>query len=106
MDDITSHIIDRTRGSDVAASRNLSVPVTGNVADPLRASAEALEASFLAEMLKHTGIGKMPESFNGGPGEAAFSDFLVHEYAGKIASTRSIGLADHIYRALLEKVQK
>lgn len=106
MDDITSHIIDRARAVDVGAGRNLSTPVTDNVPDPLSASAEALEASFLAEMLKHTGIGKMPESFNGGPGEAAFSDFLVHEYAEQIASTRSIGLADHIYRALSERVQK
>lgn len=69
----------------------------------MRESAQKLEASFLAEMLKHTGLAKMPESFNGGPGEAAFSDYLVHEYADAISSKGSIGLADHIYRSLVER---
>ena len=106
MDEITSHFIDRALTTDIAAARRLNVPAPQATPDPIRTSAEALEASFLAEMLKHTGVGKMPEGFNGGPGEAAFSDFLVHEYAGKIASTRSIGLADHIYRALSERAHK
>lgn len=105
MDDITSHIIERARAGDAGIGRQTTT-ITANRPDPLRASAEALEASFLAEMLKHTGVGKMPDSFNGGPGEAAFSGFLVNEYAESIASTRSIGLADHIYRALSERAQK
>lgn len=72
----------------------------------MRAAAQKFEASFLAEMLKHTGIGKMPEGFNGGHGEAAFSDYLVHEYADSIASSKSIGLADQIYRALAERANQ
>lgn len=72
----------------------------------MRAAAQQFEASFLAEMLKHTGIGKMPEGFNGGHGEEAFSDYLVHEYAESIASSKSIGLADQIYRALAERANQ
>ena len=106
MDDFAAHSIDRAPASGIADARRPDGPGLHQKPDPLRASAEALEASFLAEMLKHTGVGRMPESFNGGPGEAAFSDFLVHEYAAKISGTRSIGLADHIYRALSERVQE
>lgn len=72
----------------------------------MRAAAQKFEASFLAEMLKHTGIGQMPEGFNGGHGEAAFSDYLVHEYADAISSSKSIGLADQIYRALAERAKQ
>ncbi|MEM9059273.1 MAG: rod-binding protein [Pseudomonadota bacterium] len=69
----------------------------------VRAAAEKFEASFLAEMLRHAGVAEMPETFNGGPGEAAFSDFLIHEYAKAISSSRSFGLADHVYRAMMER---
>lgn len=106
MDEIASQIIGRALTPDITPAPRPNGAAPQDKPDPLRTSAEALEASFLAEMLKHTGVGKMPESFNGGPGEAAFSDFLVHEYAGTIASTRSIGLADHIYRALSERALK
>lgn len=71
--------------------------------DKMRHLAQEFEASFLAEMLKHTGLGRMPESFNGGAGEAAFSDFLTREYAAEISRSQSIGLADQIYRALIER---
>lgn len=72
----------------------------------MRVAAQKLEASFLSEMLKHTGVGRMPEGFNGGAGEAAFSDFLVHEYADAISTGQSIGLADQIYRELAERAQR
>lgn len=66
----------------------------------MRALAKKFEASFLAEMLKHAGLGEMPEQFNGGAGEAAYSGFLVQEYADKIAETGRIGIADNVYAAL------
>ena len=71
--------------------------------DELRALAKKFEASFLTEMLKHTGIGEAREAFGGGPGEQAFSEFLVREYAGKISETAAIGLADRVYSALLTR---
>jgi hypothetical protein len=70
---------------------------------PLRATAEAFEAAFLAEMLKRTGLGRLPGAVNGGAGERAFADLLVREYAGEIARTRSLGIADAIERELRER---
>lgn len=72
----------------------------------LRDVAEQFEAAFLSEMLKHTGIGKMPEAFNGGPGEAAFSDFLVREYATMISEKGALGLAEHVFQSLAAKVDQ
>lgn len=69
----------------------------------LRAVAEQFEAAFLAEMLRHTGIGRMPEIFNGGPGEAAFSGTLIQEYANKIAANGALGIGDRIYADLIKR---
>ena len=104
MTDITSHIIESVRNSQNGVGVPSASAASADV-DPLRISAQKLEASFLAEMLRYTGVAKMPESFNGGPGEAAFSDFLLHEYADSISRTRSIGLADQIYRSLSERIE-
>lgn len=62
--------------------------------------ARQFEATFLAEMLKHTGLGKMPESWNGGVGEQGFSDFLVREYADQIARERPLGIGAAMLRGL------
>ena len=72
----------------------------------LRAEAERFEAAFLAEMLRHSGLGRMPESFNGGAGEKAFAGSLVQEYANRIAATGTLGIAEQIYRTLLDRSMK
>ncbi len=72
----------------------------------LRAEAERFEAAFLAEMLRHSGLGRMPESFNGGAGEAAFAGSLVQEYANRIAATGTLGIAEQIYQTLVERSMK
>ena len=97
----------------LSASSAASSPATTPAADPpenvapenprLRAEAERFEAAFLAEMLRHSGLGRMPESFNGGAGEASFAGTLVQEYANRIAATGSLGIAEQIYRTLLER---
>ncbi len=69
----------------------------------LRAESTRFEAAFLAEMLRYTGLGRMPESFNGGAGEAAFSGSLIQEYANQIAATGALGISDQIYKSLLER---
>jgi len=63
----------------------------------LRNAAQAFEAAFLAEMLRHAGVGQAPDSFNGGAGEAAFSGTLIEAYADRIAE---VGLAERIFRSL------
>ena len=69
----------------------------------LREVARELEASFLAEMLKHSGLGKSRESFGGGAGESQFSSLLLNEQAKAIVQTGGIGLAETIYESLKER---
>ena len=94
-----------------AAGRKSDIPenIPGNIPaeNPhLRAEAERFEAAFLAEMLRHSGLGRMPESFNGGAGEAAFAGSLVQEYASRIAATGTLGIAEQIYNTLVERGMK
>ena len=62
---------------------------------------QELEANFLAEMLKSSGINKTAESFGGGAGEDAFSSMLTQQYASKMAGQGGVGLAEHIYKSLV-----
>ncbi len=66
----------------------------------LRRTAQALEASFLAEMLKFSGLGEARESFGGGVGEEQFTSFLCDEYAHNMAQAGGIGLAESIFQSL------
>lgn len=66
----------------------------------LRHQAQKFEAAFLAEMLRHAGVARMPQAFNGGAGEQAFAGSLIQEYADRIAEGGGLGLADHIFNAL------
>jgi len=65
-----------------------------------RKAAEAFETTFLAEMLKQTGINGAPEGWGGGAGEDAFAGFLTNEYARLLAGRGGIGLAEHIFAAI------
>ncbi|SLN13815.1 Rod binding protein [Aquimixticola soesokkakensis] len=62
--------------------------------------ARKLEASFLSEMLKSSGLGKTPDSFGGGEGEDQFSSFLREAQAEKMVESGGIGLAEHIFESL------
>ncbi len=64
---------------------------------------KALEASFLAEMLKAAGLGQARESYGGGAGEDQFAGLLASEQAKAMAEAGGIGLAEMIYRSLIEK---
>lgn len=66
----------------------------------LRATARALEASFLAEMLKHGGLVKMKGAFSGGVGEEQFASFLRDEQARLMTQAGGIGLAETVFEAL------
>lgn len=59
-----------------------------------------LEATFLAEMLGHTGMGKAPDGFGGGIGEDQFASFLRTAQAEAMAKAGGIGLAEHLFRAM------
>lgn len=68
----------------------------------LREQAEELEASFLAEMLSHAGLGDAGDSFSGGAGETQFASFLRQEQARLIAEGGGVGLAELIFSTLVE----
>lgn len=69
----------------------------------LRAAAQKLEATFLAEMLKSAGMGESRGSFGGGSGEDQFSSFLVQAQAEKIVDAGGLGLAEALFEALKER---
>ena len=74
----------------------------------LREVAQKFEATFLAEMLKHAGfedpgVGFGGE-FGGGYGEDAFKSMLVREYADDLSRQGRLGLAEHIYADLKQRV--
>lgn len=69
----------------------------------LRAAAQKLEATFLAEMLKSAGMGESRQSFGGGSGEDQFSSFLVQAQAEKIVAAGGLGLAESLFEALKER---
>lgn len=77
-------------------------PVVPNRSDQLMAKAEELEASFLAEMLAHSGLGEMTGPFGGGSGEAQFSSFLRSEQARLIVERGGVGLAELIFNSMVE----
>ena len=70
-----------------------------------RAAAKAFEASFLAEMLKGTGLNAMPSGFGGGAGEEAFASFLTQEYARLMSERGGVGLAEQIFETLKQKAR-
>lgn len=53
---------------------------------------DQIEAMFLNEMLKSTGIGEAVRTMSGGIGEAQFTSFLTEEYARILASRIDLGL--------------
>lgn len=68
----------------------------------LMAKAEELEATFLAEMLAHSGLGEMEGGFGGGAGEAQFASFLRQEQARLMVEGGGIGLAEMIFNTMVE----
>jgi flagellar protein FlgJ len=70
-----------------------------------RAAAEAFEATFLAEMLKYSGINSMPSGFGGGAGEETFSSFLTEEYARLLAERGGIGIAEQVFGLLQQRME-
>lgn len=74
----------------------------------LRERAEALESAFLAEMLRHAGLGSGPGEgfstlrgpFGGGIGEEQFGSFLREAMAQQMVRAGGIGLTESLLRAM------
>lgn len=70
--------------------------------EALMENAKAFEATFVAQMLTHSGFSEALSS-NGGFGGEAFSSLLVEQYAEKLVDQGGFGLAEKIYEQLLSK---
>lgn len=66
-------------------------------------AAKSLEASFLSEMLKSAGLGKMPSEMGGGAGEDHFGSFLRDEQAKILVENGGIGLTAKFIKVLSER---
>ncbi len=69
-------------------------------AAPLFRKAQALEAAFLAEMLKYAAPPPAPGAFGGGIGESQFQSFLREEQARGMTAAGGLGLAAQLYESL------
>lgn len=67
--------------------------------------AQDLEASFLAEMLKHAGFGEARKSNGGGAGEEQFASMMRNEHARAMAENGGIGLGEAIFQSLLARAE-
>ncbi|MDX8346429.1 rod-binding protein [Cognatiyoonia sp. IB215446] len=83
-----------------APQSNVALPAYALEDGKLRAAAEQLEATFLAEMLKSAGLGAPRDSFGGGIGEEQFGSFLREAQAKEIVAAGGIGLAEALFEAM------
>lgn len=72
----------------------------------IRVAAERLEASFLAEMLKSTGVGEQENTMSGGIGESQFASFHREALAREMVARGGIGLADMFEASLRSKTNE
>jgi len=71
--------------------------------EAMRRAARAFEAAFLAEMLKHSGLGEPPQAFGGGIGEQQFAGLMRQAQARHLAEAGGIGLAEHVFEAMVAR---
>jgi len=71
--------------------------------DSARQAAQALEAGFLAEMLKNTGLGDAAAGRDGGIGAEQFASFQRQALAEAMVRSGGIGLAETVYDAIVER---
>ena len=68
----------------------------------LRENAKAFEATFVAQMLSHSGLADALSAESGFGGEA-FSSLLIEQYAAELVEQGGFGLAETIYEQLRMK---
>ncbi|MEL6768319.1 MAG: rod-binding protein [Pseudomonadota bacterium] len=67
-----------------------------DAADNAEDVAMRFEAAFLAEMLRHAGLGEVEGAMGGGAGEAQFAPMFVDAVAERIARSKPLGIADMV----------
>lgn len=90
--------------ANLTLSPDLLRPATAPAVVParIRETAEAFEASFLAQMLKPMFEGLSTEApFGGGEAEATWRSFLVEAMAKQTARAGGVGLADSVMAEMM-----
>ncbi|WP_125257274.1 rod-binding protein [Brevundimonas fluminis] len=73
------------------------------VPDRIKQTAEAFEASFIAQMLRPMFEGVSTEApFGGGEAEATWRGFLLDEMGKQVARAGGVGLADHVMAQMIQ----
>ena len=87
---------------DLGGAHTSTAPATPRDRE-LQEAAKALEATFLAEMLKSAGLGEPRDSFGGGPGEEQFGSYLRLAQAEAMVEAGGIGLAESLFESLKQR---
>ena len=86
----------------LAPAAPAALSVAGDLHTKARAAAKEFEAVFLNAMLQPMFSATKSEGpFGGGPGSEVWRSLLTDEYARTFAASGGIGIADHVYRALI-----
>ena len=94
--------------SDLSVSPALLQPAPAAPSSPvatarMRETAEAFEASFLAQMMKPMFEGLSTDGpFGGGEAESTWRSFMVEAMAKQTVKTGGIGLADQVVAQMLK----
>lgn len=73
----------------------------------LREVAENFESLFIGEMIRPVFDSMETDgTFGGGHGEKVFRSMMVDEYAGKIAKSGQVNIADNILRDLIQMQER
>lgn len=89
----------------ISPSLNRGLPASSRPASKEAAmeTAKQFEQVFLTTYLESMFSGLKTEApFGGGTGENVFRSLLLNEYAGGMAGTGGIGIADQVYREMLK----
>jgi Rod binding domain-containing protein len=79
-----------------------ALSVAGDIHAKARTAAQEFEAVFLNTMLQPMFSATQAESpFGGGTGNEVWKSMLTDEYAKSFAKSGGVGIADHVYRALI-----
>ena len=69
--------------------------------DIMRQAAQDFEASYIAQMLTFSGLGKALTT-GGGEDMSAFTSFYIESFAEKIAESGGFGLAEKFYDRMIK----
>jgi Rod binding domain-containing protein len=92
-----------TQGSPSVAGKKVSdAAKQARNMEKIEQAAQEFEALFISEMMKPMFEGIEVEApYGGGKGEEVFTGFLLQEYGKLMSQTGSIGMADHVRKAMI-----